>query len=76
MGRVLFFAGHVKPTIRANIKRRFRVAWCRVCEADRVLTNPRVWSGWPKDDAPHTGECISCGSTVSVSSGRPGPEAA
>lgn len=75
MARVVFHAGTIRPARKVKIHKRFRVAWCNVCEAHRVLLNPRLWAGWPEGQAPFSGECISCHSTVSVDSRQP-PEVA
>ena len=71
MARKLIAIGHIPARNRSNIRKRVRVAWCNTCEADRILLDPQAWSGWPEGESPHTGTCIGCGSTVSVTSCRP-----
>ena len=75
MASKTFAVGHIMPRVQANIRKRVSVAWCSGCKADRILLDVVTWQGWPDGEAPTTGQCISCHSTISVTSTRP-PEAA
>lgn len=72
--KLLFAVGHIRPKGEAiSIKKRIRVAFCGLCQADRALMGVAAWPGW--DAQIVTGACCVCGKTVAVSSSRP-PEAA
>lgn len=71
MARVLFISGHVRPKGTVRLHKHFKVAYCNTCAGNRILVNPRKWDGWPEDMQIETGNCVGCGSTISVDSSKP-----